>query len=294
MAGLAQAISGVRPRGGPQNVGTDPFGLLSTVGGKIAPPVAPVTPKTPKSTTGAQATGNVSPTIPGQVITGNATATAPSTGSFNIAQDPALQQIDALLGMSDEQAQAAADKQTRNALLAYGDPKVALSVTGDPTFAQAVGANPSSQLAQAGRQRERNVYDFTDQTNKANLFYGGYRVKGENQMAQDYQDTLSGLASGVFGAIDTIQNNLAAALGANAMARAKAIQDYPPTVTDNPPPSDIGPYDLTQASNVNNPYPGPQNADLNNASQANLSRTIASRRTTAARASSFPRVSQYF
>jgi hypothetical protein len=47
------------------------------------------------------------------------------------------------------------------------------------------GANPTSALAQLAQLRTRNLGDLTENLNKNNLFYSGYRVTQEQQAAQD-------------------------------------------------------------------------------------------------------------
>jgi hypothetical protein len=151
--------------------------------------------------------------------------TAPTPGGYDLNTDPALQQIQALAGMSDEQANAEAMKQRQQQLLAYGDPNLARSVLGDESFAQAAAGNPTSTLAQLGQQHSRNTHDLTEALNANNLLYGGYRVTQEQQAAQDYQNQLAQAAAGVNGNLDTISANLAAALLANQQQRNQALQD---------------------------------------------------------------------
>jgi hypothetical protein len=83
-----------------------------------------------------------------------------------------MQAVMALTGLSDEQAQSQAQKQQQNLVNAF-----------------------NRNVADLGVQRGRNLDTFTDQANKANLTYGGYRVKGEDQLSQDYQGALSRAAA---------------------------------------------------------------------------------------------------
>ena len=72
--------------------------------------------------------------------------------------------------------------------------------------------------------RDRNVHQLTEDLNKQNLFYGGYRVTQEQQAGQDYQNALAAAAAGVQGNLDTINSNLAQALAANQAQRIAALQ----------------------------------------------------------------------
>jgi hypothetical protein len=154
-----------------------------------------------------------------------AQAQAPTLPTYDLNTDPALQQVQALAGQSDEQAKAAALKQKQQLLLDYGDQSLAQAILGanDPTAA-AAGASPTSTLASLKQQRDRGLAQMTDQLNKANLFYSGARVKDESQAGQDYQNALAQAASAVNASLQGIDSQLAAALNQNAMQRAQALQ----------------------------------------------------------------------
>lgn len=205
---------------------TDPFGLgtipqpghtlldTGTAAPKSITPVSPTQPGvTPSSTTAQQ------PTTPGGT---------PSAGGagFDINTDPALQGANAFLGMNDQQAQAQALKLKQQLLTGYGDPKLAAALLGqnDP-FVEAAGKNPTSTLAQLRGQNERDTTQRTEGYNKANLFYSGARVKGEQQAGEEYQNQLAQAAAAVNGGIAGIEGNLLSALGQSNGQRASALQD---------------------------------------------------------------------
>lgn len=192
---------------------------------------------------------------------------------YDINTDPALQAITALTGRSDADAQAAALKQEQGQLLGYGDPTLAAAVLGqsDPTVT-AAGQNPTSTLAQLGQSRTRNLDTLTEDLNKQNLFYGGYRITQEQQAAQDYQNALALAASGVQGNLDTIQGNLGQALSANEAQRIAGMQaayaanpaGTTGTTTPTPPPAPAAPASSMQwaipttfLSGAPIPTPGP-------------------------------------
>lgn len=151
---------------------------------------------------------------------------AAAVNRYDLNTDPALQQIQALIGMSDEQAQAQALKERQNLLLQYGDPDVAASVLGanDP-FVQAVGDNPTSTVKQLGQQRTRNLKDLLEQLNQSNLAYGGYRIDQEQQAQNDYQNALAQAAGGLNSNLDQVSGSLSQAMSANQAQLAQATAD---------------------------------------------------------------------
>jgi hypothetical protein len=177
--------------------------------------------------------------------------TAPTVANaYDINTDPLLQQVSAMLGMNDEQAKASALAQKQAQLLQYGDSGLAQSVLGDQTFAQAAGQNPTSTLAQLGQARDRNVHDLTENLNKANLLYGGYRVTQEQQAANDYQNQLAQAAASVNGNLGAIDNQLAQALGQNQAQKYQAMVDAYGRHSTDPgfDPSTAVPADTTGAA----------------------------------------------
>lgn len=154
------------------------------------------------------------------------TPTAAQVNHYDLNTDPALQQIQALAGLSNEQAQAAALKQRQDQLLAYGDQSIAESIlgAGDP-IALAAGKNPTSTVAQLGQSRDRNLKSLTEALNQQNLGYSGYRVTQEQQAGQDYNNALAQAAAGLNSNLGTIDSNLTGQLSANQQQVAQAIND---------------------------------------------------------------------
>lgn len=148
--------------------------------------------------------------------------TAPNV--YDINTDPALQETIALTGMSDEQARATALKAKQDQLLGYGDPDLVRKLLGDENLAAAAAQNPTSQRAQLGQQRERNLQGLTEGLNSNNLLYSGYRVKQEEQAGQDFQNALAQAAAGVNSSIGGINDQLAGQLGSNEQSRVTARQ----------------------------------------------------------------------
>lgn len=232
---LAYAAGGGQPSAydpwslsGPQNEGAAPGSAAPISYGTPTPPQAHAVNTTPGGS-GAAVAPN------GQPI-----ATQPTTpAAYDINTDPALQAVQSLLGMSDEQARASALKQKQDQLLAYGDENLARSLLGDDAFAKAAGKNPTSTLAQLGQQRGRNVHDLTEGLNKANLLYSGYRVNQEEQGAQDFQNALAQAAAGVNSSLGGIDSNLAGALGQNERERIAAMRDAYARHAQDPGAGDI-------------------------------------------------------
>lgn len=163
------------------------------------------------------------PTSPATTPGAAGAPTATVNTSFNLQTDPALQQVNALMGMSDQQAQASALKQRQQQLLAYGDPSLAAAVLGqtDPTV-QAAAQNQESDLAMLARQRDQNLRNFENQLDPS-LVFSGYRVGQEQQLGQAYQDALAQAAAGINQNLDQITGNLNSALQQNQTSRANAL-----------------------------------------------------------------------
>jgi len=214
---------------------TNPFGLPIPprtgsaiipdlgVGGQssqsLTPPQQPRGQQKPTAQTSVLPIPITPATTPGAA----AAPTATMNTAFDLQTDPALQQVNALAGLSDQQANAQALQQRQQQLLAYGDPKLAAAVLGqnDPTV-QAAGQNQESQLAMLGRERDQNLRDFETQLDPS-LAFSGYRVGQEQRLGQAYQDALAQAAAGVQGNLGTITNELDAALGQNNANRMNAL-----------------------------------------------------------------------
>lgn len=154
----------------------------------------------------------------------NTSPTAAGNNVYDINTDPAYQQAQALVGLSNEQAAAAAQKQIKDLLVAYGDPALATQLGLGGDIAKAAGGNPNSTTAQLRTQRDRNLKNLEDQLNSANLSYSGYRVSQEKQAAQDYQNALAQAAAQVQAQIGQIQDQLNQAYQANNMQLYQAAQ----------------------------------------------------------------------
>lgn len=204
---------------GPSQV--DPFGL----GHEISPAPGRFTPVPPSKAAAAVHATVAAPPPPGSVAgtSGSRANTAPTPMAYDINTDPAFAEETSLLGQSDEGARASALKAKSDILLGYGDPTLA-GALGDPALAQAAAQNPTSTLAQLSSQRDRNTHDLTENLNKANLLYGGYRVTQEEQAAQDYQNQLASAAAAVNGNLGAVDSNLASALGSNQAQKIAAMQ----------------------------------------------------------------------
>lgn len=163
------------------------------------------------------------PTSPATTPGAAAAPTAVMNKTFDLQTDPALQMVDGLAGLSDQQAQAQALQERQQQLLQYGDPKLAAAVLGqnDPTVT-AAGQNQESQIAMLGRQRDKNLHDFETQLDPS-LTFSGYKVGQEQQLGQAYQDALAQAAAGVQGNLGTITGDLNAALAQNNTNRENAL-----------------------------------------------------------------------
>lgn len=197
----------------------------------------------PQQPAGQQKTPTQTPVVPLPVspatTPGAAGAPTPSAGMFNFMTDPALQQVNAMVGLSDQQAQAQALKERQQLLLQYGDPNLAAAVlgAGDPTV-QAAAQNQESDMSQLGRQRDQNVQGFEQQLDPS-LAFSGYKIGQEKLLGQAYQDALAKAASGAQSGLDTINGDLNAQLQQNAfqaMMAALASQGNGGGGSGPPPP----------------------------------------------------------
>lgn len=205
----------------------DPFGLLSSPGHALADGY--FNPATIPSQGSQQQTLVPATSSPGATPSTAAATPPPNTSPnavFDINTDPALQKQSSFIGMNDSMAQSQALKQKQQALLGYGDPKLAAALFGpDDPFVQAAAKNPTSTLAQLGQQHDRGLTDMTENFNKSNLAYSGARVKGETQFGQDYENALAQAAAGVNQNLSGIDSQLSQALMAGNQSRIAALGD---------------------------------------------------------------------
>lgn len=209
---------------------SNPFGLSGNssagIGSTMSNPDGPVNP--PVSAQQKTPTQNSVIPMPQTqaTTTGAAGAPTPTAGqfTFDLKTDPALQQVNALTGLSDQQAQAQALKEREQQLLAYGDPRLAAAILGknDPTV-QAAAQNQESTLSQLSRDNANNLKGFETQLDPS-LAFSGYKVGQEQQIGQNYQDALAKAALGVQGNLDQITSNLNAALSQNNAQRESALE----------------------------------------------------------------------
>jgi hypothetical protein len=253
MSSLAQAASG-------KPAAADPFGLLTDTTDSARVARMNATPHIQAHTViPSSSAAPSSPQAP-QAPPATPVNTAPKVANaYDIHTDPALQEVDALTGKTEEDARAAALQQKQAQLLQYGDPALARSLLGDETIAQAAAANPNSTVQQLGTQRDHNLHQLTEDLNKGNLLFGGYRINQEDQAGRDYQNALAQAAAGVNSNIGQIDANLASALGGTQAQHIQALIDAynrhaadpgvdpgaaggtDPTAPPPPPPSDQGP-----------------------------------------------------
>jgi hypothetical protein len=204
-----------------QNLFGLPTGPMTPDGG---PMTAPSTARQPQTLNAPTQTAAIPiPTTPA-TTPGAAGAPTPTVNTtFNLQTDPALQQVNALAGLSDQQANAQALKQRQQQLIQYGDPTLAAAVLGqsDPTV-QAAGQNQESDLAMLGRERDQNLHQFENQLDPS-LAFSGYRVGQEHLLGQAFQDALAKAAAGVNGNLDSITGQLNAELAGNNTNRINAL-----------------------------------------------------------------------
>ncbi len=172
--------------------------------GPSAPPAPPATTPQP-------------PTAP--------TAPAASPPIYDYTTDPILQQINAQQGMVIAQAQSAALAQQKAALIAYGDPNLAMSVLGDKLTADAAAGNTGSTLATLAAQNATNIRGTNETENKSNLFYSSDRGYQLGLGQQAYLQNQAGAASALQSSLGGISTQLLASEQAAWNAEAQAQSD---------------------------------------------------------------------
>lgn len=193
-----------------------------------------------KNTTGYPATspgggpaggGNPGVTAPGASPGTTAPqSTGPSTPAaspptYDYLTDPILVQVNATQGMAIAQAQASALAQQKAALIAYGDPNLAMSVLGDQATADAAAANPTSTLATMAATNATNVRGINETENKSNLFYSSDRGYQQGLSQQTYLANQASAASGLQSSLGGISTQLLASEQAAYNAEAQAQED---------------------------------------------------------------------
>ncbi len=165
--------------------------------------------------------------------------------TYDYSTDPALVNITAQQNLAIQQAQQEALAQQKQALIAYGDPNLALAVLGDKATAQAAQGNTASTLATLAAKNQANVRSTNESENKANLTYSsdrGYQLGLAQQAYLQDQATAATALQGTLGSAN--QSVLAAKQNAaNVEATAqnaaydRAIKNPIGVTQPNPHPS---------------------------------------------------------
>ena len=176
--------------------------------------------------------GNPGVTSPGPTTPGTTApqSTAPPTPAaspptYDYLTDPVLVQINAQQQMVIAQAQASALAQQKAALIAYGDPSLAMSVLGDQATADAAAANPTSTLATLAATNATNIRSTNETENKSNLFYSSDRGYQLGLGQQAYLANQASAASSLQSSLGGISTNLLASEQAAYNAEAQAQED---------------------------------------------------------------------
>lgn len=214
---LAAAAAGgdIPPRaGGPQGLpGLNPGNLYSpgpsSGGGSGTPSPSP----SPGSGGGSSGSS------------GGSGSSAPAPPSYDFTTDPILQQVQAAMAQADANAQADALQAREQLLLQYGDPQLAAAILGssDP-MVQAAGQNQESTLAMLGRGYKQNLRNY-DTTLDPSLVFSGARIRGENQLGQNYQDALAKAAAAIQSGLQGITTNLNSRLASDQQQVLQALSD---------------------------------------------------------------------
>lgn len=101
--------------------------------------------------------------------------------------DPVLMQIRAMGRSNVAQSRASAGARRRQEVIGFGDENFARQALGseaDDLLLQAIRENSMSTMAQLGREATRETGEAEEGFNKSNLFYGGARIKGLEELGQ--------------------------------------------------------------------------------------------------------------
>lgn len=200
--------------------GGNPFGLGGGAAPvTVAPPIKPAARPTPYT---APSAGPSQQQPPPQALAQPPDTSVPGI-AYDYNTDPILQQITALSTQQRGDAQSGALSLRKQLAIDYGDTEYAQNVLGDAATAQAASANPNSVRAQLLKSYQTGQGTLDENLNKANLFYGGERIKQQGNLTQNYQSQLAGATGNEQGALGNIQSNLTSALSA-ADARDQAAQ----------------------------------------------------------------------
>ena len=161
----------------------------------------------------------------GAATQGTPVISQPPALTYDYSSDPILQLVMGQQQLAISQAQAQALAQQKAALIAYGDPNLALSVLGDQTTADAAKNNASSTLAQLAATNAQNVRGVNTTENAANLWYSSDRGYQLGLAQQSYLNNQSAAAGSLQSNLGSIGTNLLAAEQAAYNAEAQAQQD---------------------------------------------------------------------
>lgn len=167
-------------------------------------------------------------------------ATQPPAGqpqqqyTFDYSTDPILQQITAQQQMVVAQAQADSLAQQKAALIAYGDPNLAMSVLGDKLTADAAANNPGSALATLAAKNQQDKRGLTETENKSNLLYSSDYGYQQGLLQKAYLGSQANAAADVQGKLGTIGSQLLAAEQTAYDKEVQAQQDAYTRALANP------------------------------------------------------------
>lgn len=172
----------------------------------------------------------------------NPSAPPVSSAGTDWTSDPIYQLVTGQQNLAINQAKAEALKQQSQAVIAYGDPNLALAITGDQNVAAAAGANKASTLAQLVAENQKNVRDVNETENKNNTFYSSDRGYQLGLAQQAYLNNTAQALSGLQQSLGQINTNRLSALQAARFTEQQAASDAYNRAVANPPgiPSSSG------------------------------------------------------
>lgn len=151
-------------------------------------------------------------------------AATPKTISYDHTTDPIMQQIAALGTQSRQGAESQALALRKQTAIDYGDENIARAL-GDETTALAAKNNPNSVRAQLQKSYDDAVREAEQGYSDQNLFYGGARIKGLQDLATQLSTQQAQAAGEQQKTLGTIEQQRLAAIAAADAADLQAQQE---------------------------------------------------------------------
>ena len=188
--------------------------------------------------------------------------------------DPIYQLVLGQQNLAIAQAKSEALKEQIQSLIAYGDPNLALAITGDPNVAEAARQNKASTLAQLSAQNAQNVRNTNLAENAKNLWYSSDRGYQLGLAQQAYLNNSASALSGEQTNLGNIGANLLAQEQAAYGNEQSAASDAYNRAVANPATSTVTPTKTTKTQPIPSKAPPKVTATSPNVDVLKLARKV--------------------